>query len=298
MDSLLDGWLLLRRLLGVSVAVLCLICPARGQAAEELFIDRPIDWLLPADSPNEANDEEEPLETDRDSFTPATTVVGRSRFLFETSYSFIDNRSTANSHSFPESLLRYGITDRIELRLGWNYEIGGGGSVSGTDAPGDDETVPGTIDEANILYGLKASLTEQNLWIPQSAVIVQATTPTAGPETPTQLVAGYVCGWKFANDWTLDSAIRYGAASEEGDSFNQWAPSIVLKVPVHEHWNIHAEYFGIFTDNSAKNQSAQYFSPGIHYLISSNIEIGCRVGWGLTNDSANFFSNVGLGVRF
>ncbi|WP_146373401.1 transporter [Symmachiella macrocystis] len=42
----------------------------------------------------------------------------------------------------------------------------------------------------------------------------------------------------------------------------------------------------------------QYFSPGIHYLISTEFEIRVRTGWGLNQDAANFFTNVGVGVRF
>lgn len=31
--------------------------------------------------------------------------------------------------SFPELLVRYGMTEKIELRLGWNFEVGGAGDV-------------------------------------------------------------------------------------------------------------------------------------------------------------------------
>ena len=33
------------------------------------------------------------------------------------------------------------------------------------------------------------------------------------------------------------------------------------------------------------------FSPGVHYLITRDLEIGVRVGWGLNRQSPNFFSN-------
>ena len=270
-----------------------------GQDVGDLFQDRSANWLREG-SPSEGtgSDEEEPLETDRDSFTPSTTVVGTGRTLFETSYSFIENRTADNTHSFPEILTRYGLTKNLELRLGWNYEIGGGGSVSGSGATGEEETFAGSAQESRIIYGLKAALTEQEGWLPQSAVIAQAATPTSGPATATQFTTGYVFGWKLPNDWTLDSAMRYSASAEEGDHYNQWAPSVVLKIPLSERINVHGEYFGIFTQNRANNQAAQYLSPGLHYLISPNCEIGVRVGWGVTRDAANAFSNVGLGWRF
>ncbi len=96
----------------------------------------------------------------------------------------------------------------------------------------------------------------------------------------------------------MDSAIRYGTENEAGDNGNLWAPSVVLKVPVGERWKAHVEYFGVFSAGLEHDRAPQYFSPGIHYLITSNYEIGVRVGWGLSDDAANFFSNVGVGLRF
>jgi hypothetical protein len=248
---------------------------------------------------DEELDEDDEIETDRDSFTPATTVAGRGRLLLESSYSFIENRVGANSHSFPELLTRYGVSETVELRLGGNYEIGGGGSVSGAGSPVEEELFgEGKEEEANILYGLKVALTEQDRWLPQSALIVQANTPTAGPETATQISTGYVFGWTLPNRWVLDSSLRYSADSEEGDHFNLWAPSVVVKVPVGERWKAHVEYFGIFTEQREDERGSQYFSPGIHYLVTRDFEVGIRTGWGLNQDSANFFSNVGAGVRF
>jgi hypothetical protein len=111
-------------------------------------------------------------------------------------------------------------------------------------------------------------------------------------------VAAYVWGWELAEGWVWDSAIRYGDGSEEDDHFDRWAPSTVLKVEVIENWNAHIEYFGIFTDGRSEELSQSYVSPGIHYLITPNFEVGVRVGWGLGGDAANFFSNVGGGMRF
>jgi hypothetical protein len=256
-------------------------------------------WLRPEQSTAAAESpaEIEPLETDRDSFTPATTVVGLRRVIVENSYSFLDNRRTPDSHSFPEMLTRIGITRRTELRLGWNYEVGGGGTVSGTELGDEDEFVKSQT-EAQLLIGFKTAMTEQDEWLPESALIMHVTTPTAGVETATQMTAGYVVGWKLPSDWKLDAALRYGTASEHGDRFSNWAPSVVLRVPIEDRWNVHAEYFGILTQDKAEAVNVHYFSPGVHYLLTPDCEIGVRIGWGLSEASSQFFSNVGLGVRF
>ena len=196
------------------------------------------DWLRPTElwssrSPilrgqepelGEAREVENPfekhIETDRDSFTPSTRTVETGRWIVESSYSFIDNRHVAETHSFPELLLRFGLTERIELRFGGNYEVGGeGGDVSGgSGSEGFGEEAGKLVRESQLLYGLKARLSDQVVWRPESSVILQGHTPTSGPDPATA------------------------------------------------------------------------FTP--------NVEIGVRVGWGLNDEAARFFSNAGIGWRF
>jgi hypothetical protein len=72
----------------------------------------------------------------------------------------------------------------------------------------------------------------------------------------------------------------------------------VLRVPLSERVNVHAEYFGAIPQGRAGGHSQHFFSPGLHYLLTPDLEIGFRVGWGLNDASAKFFSNVGVGCRF
>jgi hypothetical protein len=243
---------------------------------------------------------EDAIETDRDSFTPATTTAGRQRLIVESAYSFLDNRSVKETHSFPELLFRYGLTERLEMRLGWNYEVGGAGNeISGVNV-GEEDPVSGSglERESRIAYGLKYKVTNQGTWVPDSAVIVQAFSPTSGKATDTQVVGTYVFGWELPNRWKFDSAIRYATGSAEEDRFTSWAPSAVLKVPLGERVDVHAEYFGIFSTDKAEEFTRHFFSPGIHYLVTPDLEVGIRVGWGLNDQSARFFSNAGFGWRF
>lgn len=266
---------------------------ARSQAvvAEPMLADLPV---------VRANDSvwDDAVETDRDSFTPATTTAGKGRLITESAYSFIDNRDVPETHSYPELLFRYGLNETVELRLGWNYEVGGASNTtSGTDL--SDVTEEAAIErESNLYYGAKLRATSQQGWKPESALIVEGYTPTSGEVDDSQLVMTYVFGWEFFDDWKWDTAIRYGTGTEpDGDNFRLWAPSTVLKVPVAERWNLHAEYFGVFSQGKADDITLHYFSPGVHYLLTPDLEVGVRVGWGLNDAAANFFTNVGFGWR-
>lgn len=251
-----------------------------------------------AENSSESDPENDEIETDRDSFTASTTVVGRGRLAVESSYSFIDNRDVPDTHSLPELLFRYGIGEKLEFRFGCNYEVGGASGTDSGNVPFSFEAEPEIEEETKVLYGMKVRISKQENWIPESAIILQGHTPTSGEETATSFSSAYVFGWKLRNDNVWDSSIRYNVSNLEGDRFNLWAPSTVLKVPLGEKWKAHAEYFGIFSEGREKESSLHFFSPGVHYLFTSNFEVGVRVGWGLNDQSPNFFSNVGVGVRF
>jgi hypothetical protein len=243
-------------------------------------------------------EEEDEIETDRDSFTPATTTAPCGRSIFETAYSFIDNRSVAETHSYPELVVRHGVNEWLELRLGWNYEVGGAGSPVSGNVPSEFGESSELERASRLLYGFKAFLTDEELWLPKSAFIVQGFSPTSGEEDDTEMSATYVFGWSSPRGTVWDTAIRYSTGGFEEDNFNVWSPSTVLKFPFGERWKAHVEYFGIFSEGRADETVQHFFGPGAHYLITPNLEIGIRVGWGLNDEAPNFFSNAGIGWMY
>jgi|GEM_PF-415862 len=243
----------------------------------------------------EEEDEEEELETDRDSFTPATSTVARGRLLVESAYSYIDNRRVAETHSYPELLLRYGWSDIVELRFGANYEIGGAGNPVSGNVSDFEEEESELEEESKILYGAKFFLSKQRGWTPKSSFILQGFTPTYGVSNLTTMSANTVFGWKLRNGWVWDNAMRFATSGFEDDHFNVWSPSTVIKIPLTERLKVHAEYFGAMTSGREKETTQHFFSPGASYLLSRNFEVGSRLGWGLNEQSPNFFLNVGLG---
>lgn len=239
--------------------------------------------------------EMEEIETDRDSFTFATTTAGAGRSILEASYSFIDNTLGPEAHSAPELLVRRGIGDRFEARFGFNYEAGGPGTVTGNEVGGEDIV---SEYESRVLYGFKARTSEQSGWLPRSAFVLQGFTPVYGPSTRSTMMLGEAWGWTLPNGWVWDTAMRYGTGFDEEDGFSQWAPSTVLKIHLGERWNVHAEYFGIMSTGKDKPINSQFGSFGGHVLLTKDVEIGVRVGWGLNDSSPNFFSNAGVGWRW
>lgn len=238
------------------------------------------------------------METDRETFTPSTTTTGKNLWIAEWSYTYIDNRNEPDTHSYPELLVRYGISERVELRLGWNYEVGGGGNVV-TPLESSEGLDDGEVEsESRLIYGLKAEMTHQRGWMPRSVVILEGFTPSFGGNPASQPVATYAAGWLLPNRWRWDSALRYAQGFDVGDTYNRWSPSTVIRIPATEAFQYHLGLFGTFSQGRAIEKDRVFISPGCHYNFTSNLELGLRIGWGLTPDAANFFVNTGFGWRF
>lgn len=238
------------------------------------------------------------LDADRDAFTPATHIVDPGHAIAESSYTYIENRTGPATHSLPELLVRAGILERVELRFGVNYEAGSGGSVvtaveSGEGVDGFEFTT-----EASLLYGLKARLTDQDGWIPRSVGIIEAYTPTAGDVWGTEPAATFAIGWEEEEGPRFDAAIRYVYADSEEGTFDKWMPSVVLRLPLSERMEVHAEWFGAWSHGLADEKVRSFAGPGGHIVLVPGCELGYRCGWGLTADAANFYTDVGIALRY
>ena len=238
------------------------------------------------------------LNTDRDAFTPSTFTIRPGFALNEMSHVYIQNRDGNPTNNYPEYICRIGANDIFEWRLGVNYSVGSQGNVVTSVEAGELPDGGGALYESNFLYGFKLATSDQNGLIPQSCFIMEATTPMYGEEFGTEPVATIVCGWQLPKKWRIDTAMRYAYAEDAEEWFNRWAPSVVARIPLTNRLEVHAEYFGTFTQGLSNDVNRSFFSPGTHLVIHKNLEIGLRVGWGITPAAANFFSDAGLAIRY
>jgi hypothetical protein len=263
----------------LTVAILCLSLAAAAGAA--------------AAKPQDGD-----LGTDRDAFTPSTHTVAPGTVLTEASYVFIDNAVGLPTNNYPELLIRIGGNDWFEWRFGVNYGVGSQGNVVTSVEVGEGTIDGSTSYESSVLYGFKTDVSDQDGLLPESSFIMEASTPTYGDVFGTVPVATYVAGYELPGEWRLDAAIRYAYSEGATTWFTRWSPSVVLRVPVTSRWEVHAEYFDSSTQGLPIDTYRPFASPGTHFMITKNFEIGLRIGWGIAPDSAPFFSDAGCGWRW
>ncbi len=238
------------------------------------------------------------LGTDRDAFTPSTTLVAPGTMLSEGSYVFIDNARGLPTNNYPEYLARIGGTEWLEWRFGVNYGVGSQGNVVTSVEVGEGTLDGRTLYESSILYGFKLRVTGHDGLLPGSCFIMEGSTPAFGDVFGTVPVATYVAGWELPWDARLDAAIRYAYSEAPTGWCSRYSPSVVLRLPVTERWEVHAEWFESATQGLVHDTRRGFASPGTHILLTRNLEIGLRVGWGVTPDAAPFFSDAGFGWRW
>ncbi|MDH5699994.1 MAG: hypothetical protein OEZ41_08550, partial [Nitrospirota bacterium] len=82
------------------------------EPTQENTMSRP--WLF-----GQAGSFTQPISTDRPSFSVGPGTIPRGRMQFETGYTFSFENAHPNvkTHTFPETLIRLGLTDIAELRV-------------------------------------------------------------------------------------------------------------------------------------------------------------------------------------
>jgi Putative MetA-pathway of phenol degradation len=247
---------------------------------------------------------EERIETERHDFTQSAVTVGRGVVQLEGGYSYFykdTGDEVESSHTFPEMLLRVGLSEDIEFRLRWNY------------AWQFIEDEPDRIGAEDLTFSLKFQMTRQSCCgcLPTSALEVRGTAPTGGDAFSADQVGysfDYIYQWDLCEGVTLAGSTGFGTngfadfglAAEEPaeDHFNTWSQSAVVGFELTESNTMYAEWYGLFSDGREDEFVVSVFNVGIDHYLSQNLVVDVRAGVGLSDDADDFFTGVGGGYRF
>jgi hypothetical protein len=237
----------------------------------------------------------EPLVTDRPDFTEATSTVGRGVTQFELGYTYSYDREGATrsrGHSYPETLMRHGILrDWLELRVAWNYQ-------EVTDFAGGD------FKGADDLYlGFKIALTPQDCMLPEMALIPQMTVPTGSAAFNNHRVlpgVNWVYGWELSDSLSTAGSSQFNQALDgtSGDEYVEFAQSWTVAAGLTDEWGCYVEWYGLFPSGADSELPQNYLNGGFTYLISNDLQLDVRAGYGLNSNADDLFLGTGLSARF
>lgn len=240
----------------------------------------------------------EPLTTDRPDATESPFVVGKGRVQIEAGYTFTRDKADGvrtETHVAPEALLRIGLTESLELRLAWE-----GYAWSRTRSEGVRERDSGGAD---LEIGAKLEFLAQDGAIPSMGVIASVSAPSGGGDVGAGDWEGTLI---LAADWGLTERVGLGAnlslstraeGERGGDRYFEPGASVALGYDLTEIVGLYLEYFGVYPDSSDAPKE-HYLNGGTTILLSENLQLDWRIGFGLNDDADDVFTGVGFSIRF
>jgi Putative MetA-pathway of phenol degradation len=268
---------------------------------------RPIlNWLLTwpekeKQAGEEGENEEEkekPLESDRPDFTDSSTTVGYRRLQIESGYKFtqaVAGDPTHNAHDLPEMLVRYGLAERLELRIAWDE-----GMVFESRRDRNTGRLMAESGSTDMGIGFKYALTQQDKWRPQSAIITSISAPVGSAELSSRQVdvlVNYLYSWDFTKKLSLNCSTGSLWTAESGDHFSQILQAASLEYELTEKLHVFNEWAVFLRRDFSDNRPQFYYDAGFTYLVTPNFQLDWEAGVGLNHAADGFFTGCGLVIR-
>lgn len=217
------------------------------------------------------------MVTDRPDATEAPSTVPQGYIQVETGAfftSFEDQGVKEEVIGYNTTLLRVGLLDNFELRLGWNFE-------EGRTTVGGMKLDNVTSGLSPLLAGMKVNITEEKGLLPEIGLIGHIFLPfTAGSDYKPETTGA---DFRFSLGHTLSerSSIAYNVGAQWGSDSPEIAYiyTIAYGYSVTDKFGFYAELYGDFPEDSRANH---YWDAGVTYLVSNNIQLDATVGSGIT----------------
>jgi hypothetical protein len=235
------------------------------------------------------------LSTDRPDFTEGTSTVPPGHYQLEGGYTFA-RQGEEDSSSLGELLVRIGVKDRVEARLGVgsfsriDTGVSGASKLSGYEDPSIGVKIRLTEEDPNLLPPGR----------PYMAILLGTSVPVGSDDLTSdewQPEGKLALGWDLTDRFSLGSTLIYAYPSDGDERFSQFAASLSAAVSLTGRWGAYLEGFG-FSKESRDGSSTSYLNTGLSFLVSNDLQLDVRVGKGLDDPSPNWFAGFGGAVRF
>ena len=238
------------------------------------------------------------METDRPDFTEGTQSVETGHLQVELGYTYTRNKDAGvqtEEHTVPEALLRVGVLDETELRLAWTGYINRNESSSVTP----DSRADGFSD---LSVGFKHTFGEQKGLVPALGIIFEVNLPVGkrefrsdAIEPTTKLLWAYDLGSGFGVAGNLNFSVVDG----DPQRYLEIASSEAVSFQITETVGTYVEYFGFYPESKISNSGDEHFlNGGFTFALCDDLQLDVRSGFGLNDDSDDFFTGLGVSARY
>ena len=226
-----------------------------------------------------------PIDTDRPDQTESVYIVPKYYLQFETGFVFQKNNDDSEEFLIPTLLSKYGLSNRVELRLitsvvRESVEIYSYGKQYQTK-----------LEQVEL--GAKISLWEEKKLIPKTSFIFHFGIPGLASYKTNRILfnSRLTMQHTLSNNISLgyNLGVEFDGISEHPVFVYTFAPGI----SIGKKWYAYIESFGSFYNYSEHN-----LNGGVAYFINNNCKLDCSAGLGVSRYAPEYFIGVGASIRF
>ncbi len=227
-----------------------------------------------------------PIQLDRPDQTETPAIVPVGYIQAENGFLMENSDKTSRAFTYPSCLWKYGINDRLEMRLiteiAETKDLVSGKSVIGL--------MPVTI-------GFKANLWKEKGIVPHTSFIGHLTTANVSTKNLRTTFAAPSFRFLMAHNITPAFSISYNLGAEwNGETAEEsYLYTFATGLSITNKLGMYAELYGFAPRSSIAWHG---FDGGFTYLINNNIMIDLSGGFGVTQNAPDNYVAFGFSYRF
>ena len=232
------------------------------------------------------------LITDRPDQTESAAVVPNGFLQVETGAFFesvISDGIKEESITFNTTLLRYGLLENIELRLGIDFmeeSIATNGTKLSNVANGFSP----------LLLGVKVVITEEKGLLPEIGLLGHLSLPFSASKDYKPETTGVDFRFAFSHTLNERSSISYnlGPAWRDDSTEATYVYTVAYANSITDKFGVFIELYGDLPENSKANH---LWDMGFTYLIKDNIQFDISGGTGISRNIQDVMLSGGISFR-
>jgi hypothetical protein len=212
------------------------------------------------------------IVTDRPDQTESSVTIGNRNFQIETGVLYQQNDNNSMLSFFgPSTLLRYGITNGIELRFVSQFESTKIGLESG------DISYSGFND---LEFGAKIQVFKKENVNTEIAFLSHVVFPTAKENLTTDNV-GVINKLAVSHVISDKIGLGYNVGYDNIAKQSSFTYSLAIGIALSDKLSFYAEPYGSWGES---NSFESNFDAGLTFLVNGNFQLDVSYGTGLNND--------------
>ncbi len=232
--------------------------------------------------------------TDRPSQSDASSLVPPGYLQFESGYTFAyDDTSNIEmtQHNLPNLVLRYGLLEPLELRLGWNGYF--------WNSPNPGATQKGSGDGQ---ISAKWQIFQEADGLPETTLLSGVSLPWGQSGFSSKRIDPFIRAlltWTLPQGFSLASNLgaTWTTRSEGGhkDTTADFIYTVLLGYALTPYLNVFGEFFGSVPLEEGGDRHG--FDAGFAWCVLPTVQIDLSAGVGLNEAATDLFVIAGLSFR-